>query len=42
MSLPGLDGASATPVRLSDEELERLAEDPRNRVFRQSAEKTRD
>lgn len=39
---PGLEGASATPVRLTEEELDRLAADPRNRVFRQSNEKTRD
>lgn len=42
MSSSGLEGASATPVRLTEEELDRLAEDPRNRVFRQSNEKTRD
>jgi hypothetical protein len=42
MSSSGLEGASATPVRLTDDELDRLAADPRNRVFRQSSEKTRD
>ena len=42
MSSLGMEGASATPVRLTEDELEKLAEDPRNRVFRQSTEKTRD
>lgn len=34
------EGASARPVRLTNDELERLAEDPRNRVFRQETTET--